>query len=47
MGGTGANFQAIVTGHAAFYTNPTDLDGAPATPLTNQIENPDPVSRHE
>jgi acid phosphatase len=43
MGGTGANFQAIVTGHAAFYTDPTRLDGSPATPPVNQIENPDPV----
>src|SRR3954471_21372111 len=30
MGGTGANFQAIVTGHAAFFTS-TNLDGAAAT----------------
>ncbi|WP_400765273.1 alkaline phosphatase family protein [Methylosinus sporium] len=44
MGGTGANFQAIVTGHAAFYTDPARLDGSPATPPVNQIENPDPVS---
>lgn len=43
MGGTGANFQAIVTGHAAFYTNPTTLDGSAAVPATNQIENPDPM----
>ena len=38
MGGTGANFQALVTGDAAFYTN---LDGTAAVPPTNQIENPD------
>lgn len=38
MGGTGANFQALVTGDAAFYTN---LDGTPGVPPTNQIENPD------
>lgn len=44
MGGTGANFQAIVTGHAAFFTDPTLLNGAPATPYGNQIENPDPVA---
>lgn len=44
MGGTGANFQAIVNGHAAFYTNPTSLDGSVAVPPTNQIENPDPVA---
>lgn len=43
MGGTGANFQAIVTGHATFFTNPTTLDGSAAVPPTNQIENPDPV----
>lgn len=44
MGGTGANFQAIISGHAAFYTNPAALDGSTATPPTNQIENPDPVA---
>ncbi|MGJ0505732.1 MAG: alkaline phosphatase family protein [Methylocystis sp.] len=43
MGGTGANFQAIITGHAAFYTDPLKLDGSPATPPTNQIENPNPA----
>lgn len=37
MGGTGANFQSIVSGHAAFFTNP---DGTPGTPYANQIENP-------
>jgi phospholipase C len=42
MGGTGANFQAIVSGDAAFFTN-TNLDGSPAVPFSNQIENPDPV----
>jgi acid phosphatase len=42
MGGTGANFQALVSGHAAFFTD-TDLDGTPAEPFANQIENPDPV----
>jgi acid phosphatase len=42
MGGTGANFQALVSGHAAFFTD-TDLDGTPAQPFENQIENPDPV----
>ena len=43
MGGTGANFQAIVTGDAAFFTN-TNLSGQAAVPFTNQIENPDPVA---
>ena len=43
MGGTGANFQAIVSGHAAFFTNPDSLNGAAAIPFSNQIENPDPV----
>jgi acid phosphatase len=43
MGGTGANFVALVTGHAAFFTNPEALDGSAAKPYTNQIENPDPV----
>jgi len=43
MGGTGANFQALVTGDAAFFTN-TNLNGMPATPFSNQIENPDPVA---
>ncbi len=43
MGGTGANFMALVTGHAAFFTNPQTLDGSPAVPYANQIENPDPV----
>ena len=44
MGGTGANFQAIVSGHAAFFTNPTKLDGKPAKPYSNQIENPNPAA---
>jgi acid phosphatase len=43
MGGTGANFQAIVSGDVAFFTDPTTLDGTPAVPFANQIENPDPV----
>jgi phospholipase C len=43
MGGTGANFMALVTGHAAFFTNPETLNGSPAVPYANQIENPDPV----
>ena len=42
MGGTGANFQALVSGHAAFFTN-TDLSGEPAVPFANQIENPNPA----
>jgi acid phosphatase len=43
MGGTGANFQAIVSGHAVFFTDTFKLNGAPATPFANQIENPNPV----
>jgi phospholipase C len=43
MGGTGANFQALVTGHAAFFTN-TNLSGAAAVPFANQIENPNPAA---
>jgi len=43
MGGTGANFQALVSGDVAFFTNPTTLDGRADTPYANQIENPDPV----
>ncbi|HVZ51233.1 MAG TPA: alkaline phosphatase family protein [Pseudolabrys sp.] len=42
MGGTGANFQALVSGHAAFFTK-TDLSGEPAVPFANQIENPNPA----
>jgi acid phosphatase len=38
MGGTGANFQALATGHAIAYWK----DGALAVPPPNQIENPDP-----
>jgi phospholipase C len=41
MGGTGANFQALVTGDAAFFTN---LDGSAGVPYANQIENPNPVA---
>jgi phospholipase C len=37
MGGTGANFQALVTGDAAYFTN---LDGTAGVPYANQIENP-------
>jgi acid phosphatase len=43
MGGTGANFQALISGHAAFFTN-TNLNGTAAVPFSNQIENPDPVA---
>jgi acid phosphatase len=43
MGGTGANFQALISGDAAFFTN-TDLSGTAAVPFSNQIENPDPVA---
>jgi len=38
MGGTGANFIALSTGHAA----PFLVDGRLAVPPANQIENPDP-----
>jgi phospholipase C len=44
MGGTGANFQAIVSGDAAFFTDPVALDGSAAVPFANQIENADPVA---
>src|SRR5262249_11775146 len=43
MGGTGANFQALVSGDAAFFTS-TSLDGKAAVPFSNQIENPDPLA---
>ena len=39
MGGTGANFLAVVTADVAFYNN----NGALATPPAIQIENPDPT----
>ncbi|MEP6998230.1 MAG: alkaline phosphatase family protein [Betaproteobacteria bacterium] len=38
MGGTGANFIALSTGHAGAYLEV----GKPATPPRNQIEDPDP-----
>jgi acid phosphatase len=38
MGGTGANFVALSTGHAAVYLS----GGQPAVPPSSQIENPDP-----
>ena len=38
MGGTGANFQALATGHAIAYSR----EGALATPPPNQVENPNP-----
>jgi acid phosphatase len=38
MGGTGANYIALGTGDAAPYL----IDGKPATPPANQIENPNP-----
>lgn len=38
MGGTGANFIAIVTGDVAYHNR----DGQPDVPPANQIENPDP-----
>src|ERR1700757_3472888 len=39
LGGTGANFQALATGHAIAYWK----DGALAPPPHNQIENPNPL----
>jgi phospholipase C len=42
MGGTGANFLALVTGDAGYFTDPTKLNGQAAVPYSNQIENPDP-----
>jgi len=45
MGGTGANFMALVTGHAAYFTDAVSLDGSPAVPFANQIENPNPIAR--
>jgi len=44
QGGTGANFLALVTGHAAYFTHPAKLDGSAAKPWANQIENPNPVA---
>jgi phospholipase C len=41
MGGTGANHLAIGYGQTIFYA---DSSGNPATPPSNQIENPDPQS---
>lgn len=38
MGGTGANFIALVTGDVGFYTQ----NGLPAKPPITQIENPNP-----
>ncbi len=38
MGGTGANFIALVTGDVGFHT----ANGRPDIPPANQIENPDP-----
>jgi acid phosphatase len=40
MGGTGANFQALATGHAIAYWQ----EGMLATPPPNQIENPNPLA---
>ncbi len=44
MGGTGANFLALISGDAAYFTNPDSLDGSVAVPYSNQIENPDPLA---
>jgi phospholipase C len=38
MGGTGANFQPLATGHAIAYWE----EGGPAKPPRNQIESPNP-----
>ena len=38
MGGTGANFQALATGHAIAFTT----DGKLSVPPQNQVENPNP-----
>lgn len=38
MGGTGANFLAIVTGDVAYFNS----NGVPKKPFDNQIEDPDP-----
>ncbi len=38
MGGTAANYFALATGYVASYL----IDGKPATPPANQIENPEP-----
>ncbi|HUH85482.1 MAG TPA: alkaline phosphatase family protein, partial [Stellaceae bacterium] len=38
MGGTGANYFALATGYVASYL----VDGKPAVPPANQIENPEP-----
>jgi phospholipase C len=38
MGGTGANFLALSTGHAGVYLD----NGKPAAPPANQIEDPEP-----
>ena len=43
LGGTGPNFQALVSGDVAFFTDPSTLDGTAAVPYPNQIENPDPA----
>ena len=43
MGGTGANFFMLATGDVASYR----LNGKPAIPPANQIENPDPQPRTE
>src|SRR5262249_682045 len=43
MGGTVANFQALVSGDVAFLTDPMNLNGKATVPYPNQIENPNPV----
>ena len=43
MGGTGVNFQALVSGDAAFYTN-TNLDGTAAVPFEQELDDPDPAA---
>jgi phospholipase C len=39
MGGTGANFFALITGDVAFYIN-----GKPKPPLQSQVEDPNPLA---
>jgi len=40
MGGTGANFFAVITGDVAFY----NINGKPKPPAAFQIEDPDPLA---
>jgi len=40
MGGTGANFFAVITGDVAFY----NINGKPKPPLASQVEDPNPLA---